>query len=568
MQPQPLDPQVVALSKSIIHVESGGDFNAQGKSGESGAAQWMPNTWKAQAKDVLGDENAQMTPANQKAVLYSQIKKDKDSGLNPAQIAAKWNSGSAHGWESKVGTNAEGVAYDVPAYVKKVTSQYQALKGQSGTSSDPQPDSNGYVTTPALTGTPTGSDSSEVPTESLADDLKGRLSDASTALSGAATGKINPLSGILQTVGAGAGAVGDTVNAGLKLIPGVSAAEGLLGKGVSKLAGTSAGQSVIGGINNFSAAHPELSGDLGAVGNIAGVVGLAEGGGEIKDALGGVLDKALGKDALASTIEDVSPEIKAGTKAGAKNVAKSGTTKSLITGEINRVTDPAIRGVAETVEEAVPNFGKLKTFSDKVNAVKEAIGTYAQKLRNGLRTGDVQPILTSEDLDGLKASIDKEVSENSLLTGNEGEAAQKIFNKFRSFLPQDRDVLMEDVLDARQKLDQWVEAQRGAGVFDPAKENAVSVGLRAVRQGANDLLEEKAPNAEVKALLQKQSQLYRAAENMSGRADREIGTTRLSRFAGKHPKITGLVKNATKYGAEGIAGAAGYKVYKGFTGDN
>jgi hypothetical protein len=94
---------------------------------------------------VLGDENAQMTPENQKAVIYGVIKKDKADGLNPAQIAAKWNSGSEVGWENKRGVNSAGVAYDVPKYVASVTSAYQKVKGGSQVGVDPNnPSSTGY----------------------------------------------------------------------------------------------------------------------------------------------------------------------------------------------------------------------------------------------------------------------------------------------------------------------------------------------------------------------------------------------------------------------------------------
>lgn len=126
-----LDPQVVNLAKAIRQTESGGNFNAKGASGEFGAYQWTPATWKGHAQEVLGDANAPMTKDNQQAVAYTVIKNWRDQGLNPAQIAAKWNSGSSTGWENKVGTNSMGVKYNVPQYVKNVTDYYQQFKGQS-----------------------------------------------------------------------------------------------------------------------------------------------------------------------------------------------------------------------------------------------------------------------------------------------------------------------------------------------------------------------------------------------------------------------------------------------------
>lgn len=130
-----LDPSVVALAQAIRQTESQGNFNAVGDNGTSkGAYQWQTPTWQAQAKEFLGDPNAEMTPANQNAVAYARISQLKNQGLNPAEIAATWNSGSAKGWENKIGTtiiNGKPIAYNVPAYVKKVTDFYQQFKNNS-----------------------------------------------------------------------------------------------------------------------------------------------------------------------------------------------------------------------------------------------------------------------------------------------------------------------------------------------------------------------------------------------------------------------------------------------------
>lgn len=130
----PNDPDVIALSKAIFQKESGGDFNATGDAGTShGAGQWQSGTWSTEAQHILGSADAPMTPQNQKAVIQGTIAQDKAAGLNPAQIAAKWNSGSPVGWENKVGTttiNGKQIPYNVPQYVKDVTSLYQQNKGQ------------------------------------------------------------------------------------------------------------------------------------------------------------------------------------------------------------------------------------------------------------------------------------------------------------------------------------------------------------------------------------------------------------------------------------------------------
>lgn len=135
--PTALDPRAQLLTKAIGLQEGGGaiDYNAKGGSGESGAYQWMPNTWSLQAKQVLGDPNAPMTPENQNQVAYSVVKGYLDQGLTPAQVASKWNSGRPDAYKDNAGTNSSGVAYDTGAYVKGVQNYAEKLWGQQ----PPQP---------------------------------------------------------------------------------------------------------------------------------------------------------------------------------------------------------------------------------------------------------------------------------------------------------------------------------------------------------------------------------------------------------------------------------------------
>jgi len=154
-----LDPKIKALATAIKKQESGGSkdpYNTKGASGEFGAYQFMPDTWKAWAGTHLGDPNAPMTMENQNKVAYNQIKSWKDKGYNPAQIAAAWNAGegSLEGdkWKTNVGKNSLGVSYDTPTYVKNVSKYYQEMRGRT-----PETDTNSNIT-------PQGIDISGLPT--------------------------------------------------------------------------------------------------------------------------------------------------------------------------------------------------------------------------------------------------------------------------------------------------------------------------------------------------------------------------------------------------------------------
>lgn len=131
-----IDPQVKALTTAIRRAETGTSsdpYNARGASGEFGAYQFMPDTYRNYAQKYLGDANASPTVENQNKIAYSFVKEKKDAGFTPAQIASMWNAGEGRPNAYKEGfrgTNKLGVAYDVPAYVQKVSQNYKELSSQ------------------------------------------------------------------------------------------------------------------------------------------------------------------------------------------------------------------------------------------------------------------------------------------------------------------------------------------------------------------------------------------------------------------------------------------------------
>lgn len=593
-----LDPQVVALAQAVRQSESGGDPTISGKSGEYGAYQYEPGTWaKQSAAAGVNVPLKQASLQQQNQVWYTWAKSMKDQGYNPGEIASMQNAGTgepsaytgkfSNGAPSE-GTNAEGVKYSVPDYVNGVMKNYQQYKSQglqqAPTSTDvsqqtpamqpPTQQPSSGVTADALqsqgtsdgvnantlsgdTGNPFAqyANSSPMPasagedTSTLGEQASKRLGDASNALSQAATGQINPLSGLLQTAGAAGGFVGDVTNDALKLIPGVSQAEGLLGQGVGALAKTGIGKQVVGAGENFAQAHPELSADIGAVGNIASAIPVFKGVGLLKDAAGSALS-GVGKDAI---VDAISPEIKAGTKAGAADVARNGTVKSGLLGNVSRVADPQMVEAAPVVEKNIPNFMKLGTNSEKLAAVEEtAIPQEAQALRESLMKPDIQNIVNPDNYKNFVDSINSEIETSPSLIGNSGEYAKRFLAVFQRNLPQGVDATALDVLDARQALDKEALNYKPK-VFDAASANAYSDGLYAVRSAANKLIADMAPDAKVLESLRRQSLLYKVAKNLATKSDKEVGTNGLMRAAARHPKVM----KAAKYAAGSVATGLG-----------
>jgi len=109
-----------SIANAIKQVESQGNYQARGGSGETGAYQFMPNTWRQWAGEFLGNPNAPQTPENQDYVAVAKVQSLIDQGYGPQEIALIWNGGTP---KVKKGVNKYGVAYNSGSYANKVLSQ-------------------------------------------------------------------------------------------------------------------------------------------------------------------------------------------------------------------------------------------------------------------------------------------------------------------------------------------------------------------------------------------------------------------------------------------------------------
>lgn len=551
-----LDPQAVNLAKAIRQTESGGDFAASGKSGEYGAYQYTEPTW---AKDsVAAGINVplkQSTKEQQNQVAYTKIKSLKDQGYNPGQIASVWNSGNPEAYKDPTykGTNKSGVHFDVPAYAESVAKAYQTLKSGGQVGVDPQKPSSiaAAQSQPKETSQEQG----------LGSQLEGRAKDALGAITEGVTGKINPLSGILQTVGAGAGAVGDVIGAGLGLIPGVKKAEQLVGKGIGKLASTSIGQKVVGGAQDFAEKHPELSKDIGAVGNIAGLYYGGVGGKLGATAAKQGLETAAKEGILGATVKGAVEKsyMKAATKAletnpkltdvksGIKSAALS-TEKGIPTLGEDAAKRASIEQVAQGMKEGVIPKKGLKT--DIALASERAAVGESKALEKALSSSDVLPTVQPEQINQMLQNIDKRAGQ-SLVSGE--NPAKVLMNKFIEHLPKDREILPVDILKARRAVGSFIKEMRGDW-----SQRGVMTGFKSARDAfwdeSRDLLKSIAPvGVDVEGSLAKQTALYRVADYIAPAVKKELGTTKFGRFVEKHPYTAGLIKNSIKGTAHALA---------------
>jgi hypothetical protein len=304
-----LDPTAVALSRAIRQVESQKNYEAKGASGEFGAYQWMPNNFET-AATKYGLDPSDKSPVNQDKVAYHQIKEQLDAGHKQSEIASWWNSGK-YDATGNVGVNKEGVKFDTPAYVENVKNAYlRNTNGQNQTqqfNQKPFSQPTGNVNQFSFDTTGQTQPTSPQGEKGLVQQLNERGQDFSNATQMTAKGDV--VSGVLQMGGALGGAIGDVVNKGLELIPGVKAIEGVIGSGIGKLAQTEPGQAILKSVKDWSDKNPELAKDAEAGFNILTAIPILKGLGIVKNlaldsasmALKNVAEKTALKD-FTSTI--------------------------------------------------------------------------------------------------------------------------------------------------------------------------------------------------------------------------------------------------------------------------
>lgn len=542
-----IDPTIKALVSSIGEAETGTSspeaYTKKGASGEYGRYQMMPETYKARAQKYLGDANAMPSIENQNKIQYEWVKEMKGKGYNPAQIASMQNAGEGepdaykgtftngrHTGMPSTGTNDYGAQYDVPAYTQKVSAAYERLKQQQGVSQQTHVN-------------PDGSFLGDV-----GKDIAKAGHGISDTIGRMLQGDINPISGLLQSAGAVGGGIGDLTDTAISHIPVVGDAykgiTGLIGKEVGAALNTETGQKVVAKGQEFAQNHPEASGNIGAVANIASVVPVLKGVGVakklgtagVREALAGSGEKVAAKALGASTPS--LGDVKKGIKAGLIKQGKHGPTL-----EADKAMTDSVKHLGEEF-----NSGRLKkTSRDSEIAVHadEAADLEAQALEKRLGSEEIQTVVQPEELHHLMQKV-VERSGQSITSGE--DPAKSLMDIFAKNLPKDREILPVDILKARKAVGKFVRDNRGDW-----SQRGVLTGFKSARDAfwdeSRDLLERIAPGS--KASLEKQSALYRAAESMAPKVRKEIIDAQKSTFMTRHPVIRGLVKTGGRAIAEG-----------------
>ena len=196
-----------------------------------------------------------------------------------------------------------------------------------------------------------------------------------------------------------------------------------------------------------------------------------------------------------------------------------------------RTADPTlftpgrVRATAQEVEIArtvgeIPTILPTNSLRQNLRAVNTRIGQEALELQNALKAEPFK--ISREAIVTERAALGRRLAANPLLVGDAEKVAEKVLAQAGQLISRNPKT-GAGMLAARRQLDAWVKTQRPK-VFDPKVESALSVAVREVRQSMNKLLDDAAPSAGVRQSLRRQSNLFRASENIADKAAFEVGT--------------------------------------------
>lgn len=282
--------------------------------------------------------------------------------------------------------------------------------------------------------------------------------------------------------------------------------------------------------NWFEKNYPEASDivkDTVNVALVAAPVKTSGSGPLIKSEMGMKLEKAAAKqvsDKNRKFIEQlVMPEQ---TKSVRKQQIIEGRSvqKGGISAPIEVVPSKNELGLADAVQ-SVDGISSKNTINKNINLVDDAISKEADSLMKTLSKYDNTVTIDQNDIRTI--FDDANVALEDRLTLVEG-VRDKIYIKAAKILAS-HPKTPSGLLASRKEFDSFIKSQ-GVDLYDESAKGSIAAVSRAVRKGMNDLLQNKVPNENVKASLQRQARLFDAAENMSGKAAME-GKNRFIRIS-------------------------------------
>lgn len=283
--------------------------------------------------------------------------------------------------------------------------------------------------------------------------------------------------------------------------------------------------------------YPNAYGVAKDVGSIASVLPIGKGAEAAADVTGNLLSDT--GQALVKSGENSAANQQA---AFAKGLVMPKQTKAVLEDQVDRTTQQGLlnkKVVEPTPQEQAainevaqtPGVKSGNSYQANHNVIQAAKDKEAQALSGKLKDSGI--IYNQSEMGTKLDDVLSGLKEEPFIAGSGEPAATAVVNKMQT-LVNNNPGTPSGLLRARQQFDAWAKSRKGS-VFDN-NQNAFSTAVSSTRQAANDFLSNMVPDAEVKASLQKQSNLYRAMDNIAPKAAGEA-SNRVSRAVQKAANI-------------------------------
>ena len=426
-----LDSGVVKVMRAIRDVESGGDYSATGDSGAAhGAFQYNEQTgpgWKNVAREFLGNENAPMDKANQNQATYRRMKKWKDEGKQPEEIAALWNGASKDPQSGRY-------TYNAPEYGVK----FRAAMQKSRTPQEPQEPQR------QIPEAPTKTDYGAIAKDIVLDPIKVLLA--------------KPAARVAEAVGR-TGVLGENIKRGYEEISDSGEGQNLFGMHIEKQKGfEDGGLKQIGGDALKTASYLYGGGKASSVlGN--GVKQSIKTGSKIGAVGGGLYGAGEEMQNTDSTFGSIAKAGAIGSGIGAVGGGLFGAaTPAVVKGfsniatrrqaKIEEAVKNIIRGNPEDNAAAKKVISELDvegvtTGEELAKVIKEKIVTLSEGLDDALETNTARRVLN-------QMKVTQEVNGQSVSHNFVQDALQQLFKFYKSTNAPDKQALITQILKKAQ----------------------------------------------------------------------------------------------------------------------
>lgn len=201
---------------------------------------------------------------------------------------------------------------------------------------------------------------------------------------------------------------------------------------------------------------------------------------------------------------------------------------------------PQERIISDEVSK-LPEVSSSKTTIQNLQAINAANRAEADALIAQLSKNDV--LIPKREFMAELGRAQARLAENPLLVGDAAKISERITAKMRQIVEKNPGTA-SGLLKSRKELDKFIASQR-SGIFDPAQESALSTAVREIRQTTNNFIDDRVANVAVKDSLKKQSNLFRAMDNITPKAADEANNAvmRLIQKTGRVVNVGSLTRD-------------------------